>query len=581
MTGLSGVRMNLVESLEDAWALKRWLGERRPVLGFDTETGGLEWWRVPLRLVQVGDEHTGWAVPWGDWAGLVKEIFREYEGDLVAHNAAFDVHMLEHNGVKMKRELIHDTSVMAHIDDSARPRALKSLAEALVDKKATLGQEALHEGMAKRGWTWETVPVTFEPYWVYGALDPVLTCRMHSHLRPRMAAYSGVYDLEMALLFICMDMEARGFRVDLDYTKRQAAILDDRKTLLYEQVWRDFGVRPGSNDAVADRLIRDGIHLIKTTAKGKWSTDEEVLSGIADRHPLAQLVLDYRQTSKFHKTYFTRILDLVDGDRIHASLNPLGARTARMSVSAPPLQQLPSDSPLVRDCFIASEGNTLGRIDFDQIEVRLLAHFAQEPDMIHAIRSGIDMHNFSAEKMYGPGFTKKQRKMSKSGTFGKIYGIGADKFAVQQGVTTAEAQVFLAMYDQTFPAVPDFIQRVEQVGRQRRATEGRAYVTTPIGRRHYLHKHDDGYYKLVNYLIQGTAADVLKQKLITLDAAGFGPYLTLPVHDEIIFDVPEAESESIVREALALMQDHTSFAVPLSAGAEIAPRWGDGYREAA
>jgi DNA polymerase-1 len=572
-----------VESLDDCLELKRWLGERRPILGFDTETGGLEWWRQPLRLVQIGDAHRGFSIPFEWWGGLVREVFTKYEGEWVAHNAAFDCHFLERHGIPVPRERVHDTSVLAHIDKSYRLRALKKLAANLIDKSAELGQESLAEGMAKNGWTWGTVPVDFPPYWIYSALDPVLTARLWEKLHPSVSLnYGDVYDLEMATLFVCMDMESRGFRVDLDYTRDRMLELDDFTAQMYEWVGTEFGIKPGSNDAVANRLLRDGVRLVKLTDKGKWSVDDEVLTGLSGAHPLADAVRSYRQSRKFSKTYFAKILEMADGDVIHPGLNPLGARTARMSVSNPPLQQLPSDSPLVRDSFIAREGNTLVRIDFDQIEARLLAHFSNEPAMIEAITGGVDLHSFMAARMYGVETpTKLQRKLSKTGTFGKIYGIGAAKFAAQQGVTEAEARAFLAMFDNTFSAVPAFIRGVETVARQRLQTEREAYVTTPIGRRHYLPPRDDGFYKLVNYLIQGTAADVLKQKLVALDAAGLGSYLTLPVHDEVIFDVPKDDAEEVARVALQVMQDFDSFAVPLTAGAEFGPRWGDGYREAA
>jgi DNA polymerase-1 len=581
---LSDARLRLVENLDDALAFKRWLGERRPVLAFDTETGGLEWWREPLRLVQFGDAMSGWALPWGDWAGVVKEAFREYEGELVAHNAVFDMHFLEVNGVRLRRDQLHDTQVMAHLLDPTRKVGLKPLSDALIDPRASAGQATLQQGFMEHKWTWRTVPVDFPPYWLYATLDTVITARLHEMMRPEIdARYREAYDLEMAVALVIADMERRGFRADLDYTRTKLDELDaytDEARAYCKATW---DVSPTSTRQVCDRLIADGIRLTKKTPGGAWKLDEEVLAGLSGQHPLSDMVGSIRQAGKFAKTYFGKILNLADGDVVHASVNPLGARTARMSVSNPPLQQLPSDSPLVRDCFLAREGNRLITIDFDQIEARLLAHFSGEPTMIEAILGGVDLHTFMAGKMYGTAApTKQQRKMSKSGTFGKIYGIGVQKFATQQGVSPDEARAFLAMFDQTFAAVPQFIRQVETVARQRLQTEGTAYITTPVGRRHPLGPYDgDAFYKLVNYLIQGTAADVLKQKLVALDCAGLGDYLILPVHDEVIFDVPEKDAEVVAASALEIMQDFTTWAVPLTAGADIVTRWGDKYREAA
>ena len=559
---------------------KRWLGHWRPVLGFDTETGGLEWWRDELRLVQFGDASSGWVIPFREWRGLVAESFSEYEGDLVAHNAVFDLHFLERERIYPRRDRLHDTSVMAHILDSTRSRGLKNLGVTLIDPNANIGQRALVEGMARQKWTWATVPENFTPYWAYAALDPVITARLYELFRTQIQSeFAPVYDLEMGTAFVICDMETRGVPIDLEYTRGMSATLWLEATALAEFIHQEYGLRPGSNDAIAAQFLRDGIPLIKRTDKGKWSVDEEVLSSLSEIHPLADMVLRYRQATKFRSTYFEKILALHDSGRLHASIDPLGARTARMSVSRPPLQQLPSKSPLVRDCILAPDGHTLGMIDFDQIEVRLLAHFAQEPEMIREICGGEDLHWFAARKMYGPDATPADRKRSKSGTFGKIFGIGVEKFAVQQKVSLAEAQAFLAMYDSTFPQVPAFIQDVIRIGRQRKYDDGFGWVRTPLGRMHRLQPNDNGYYKLVNYLIQGTAADVLKKKLVELDAAGFGPYMLLPVHDEIIFQLPLADAREIMAEAREVMQDLHSFAVPLTAGTDIYPRWGDKYRD--
>lgn len=592
---LSDVRLRLVESLDDALEFKRWLGERRPVLAFDCETSGFEWWREPLRLVQFGDGMSGWALPWGDWAGVVKETFRDYEGDLVGHNTMFDVSFLEVNGASPRRDRLHDTQTQAHILNPARRIGLKPLADALIDPRATLGQEALHAGMQQNRWTWRTVPVDFTPYWLYGALDTVLTARLDELQRPQVnASYREAYDLEMAVALVLMDMERRGFRVDLDYTRATAEKFDTFTDELRAYCQAAFGVSPTSNRQVTQRLIDDGIRLIAKTDAAKkcaecrrgecgkhWKLDDEVLEGLKDKHPLAGHVYDIRRAGGMSRKYLGKILHFADGDLLHARINPLGARTARMSISDPPLQQIPSDSPVIRDCFIPREGNKLIAVDFDQIEARLLAHFSGEPTMIEAILGGVDLHSFMAGKMYGTDSpTKQQRKMSKSGTFGKIYGIGVEKFATQQGVSPDVARSFLSMFDQTFSAVPSFIRSVCDVARYRLQVEGSAYVTTPIGRRHPLGEFDgDKFYVLVNYLCQGTAADVLKQKIVALDCAGLGEFMVLPVHDEIIFDAPADKAEEISVVAKSVMEDLTSFAVPLSCEAKVLDRWGDAYRE--
>lgn len=590
MAGLDDVKqLHLVDSLESAMELKRWLGERRPVMGFDTESGGLEWWRVRLRMVQFGDSQTGWAVPWGDWAGLVKEVFREYDRPMVAHNLTFDLHMLESNGVFPRRELCHDTAVMAHLIDSTRRKGLKYLASNLVDPRATMGEAILEEAMQRNRWTWDTIPIDYEGYWVYGALDTVITAKLHEILAPQIEPFRGVYDTEMAVGLVLMDMERRGIPVDLDYLHQQ----HDRLLGYFEQASRwveeSYGFGPGSSAKVASQLIADGA-LDPTTARrtdsGKgYKVDIEVLEEVvaaAGDHPrgaFAKTILTLRKARHFANAYFGRMIELHDSGIIHPSMDPLGARTSRMSISKPPLQQMPADSPLVRDSFVSPGGELLVPIDYDQIEVRLLAHFAEDPTMISAIRGGEDLHWRAARQVYGPDATKAHRSLVKSGVYGKIYGIGWKKFARAQGVSDEEAKAFLTQYDTSFPSVPRFINHVQDVGRRRHLEEGRAYVQTSSGRRLYLQsQYPDAYYKLVNYLIQGTAAEVLKHQILALDAAGLAQYVRLPVHDELLFSFPEDEANELGREAKRVMEDHTTFKVPLTAEmSSPSKRWGDKY----
>lgn len=581
---LSDVRLNLVENLDDAMEFMRWLGERRPILACDTETGGLEWWKQPLRLVQVGDGQTGWAIPWQDWGGLAKQALREYEGEIVFHNLKFDLHFLEMNGAPMRRDRLHDTSIMSHLLDPLRPRALKKLAQRFVDPFAAAGQSSLTEGMHKNKWTWATVPVDFGPYWVYSALDPVITARIHEQFYPQITSeFWTVYETELAVLFAVADMERRGMAVDLAYCRDAHDRLYDYVDETKQWIKAEFGVPAGSLQQVAHRLRRDGVELTEKTKSGGWKMDEGVLSSLD--HPLAGAVLDVRQTQKIAKSYFAAIIRNEHNGKIHCDVNPLGARTGRMSVSRPPLQQLPSGSPLVRDAFVSEHGRLIST-DWDQVELRLLAHFADERKMIEAIHAGVDLHTWAAQQIHRrEEISKPERKLVKNGSFLKVYGGGAGALAEQQGIPEAEAEEFLAMYDATFPGVPRFGEKLEREARRRLQTEEIAYIKTPIGRRHRIEEEFDPetgkrqipYYKLTNYMIQGTAADLLKRKVIALDDAGAGEYLRLLVHDEVIADAPTGEAEEIARLISDVMTETEEYVVPLTASAEIVSRWGDAY----
>lgn len=570
---LSEVEVTVVRSLDDALACKRWLGERHgtDALALDTETGGLSPHRDALRLVQFGDTEQSFVIRWDMWAGLVHEVLADWQGHWIGHNMAFDMRFLERNGCTVPRHRLHDTKVLAHLDNPVRSNSLKPLSVALLDKTAAKGQELLQQGMKKQGWTWATVPFDFAPYMFYAGFDTTLTARLWEHLAPAREAYPAAYDLEMATALICSDMAMRGMRVDRDYLGLK---LDDLEAYC-EQVtaWikEHYGVSPGSNAAVTNRLLADGVRLEKRTASGNWSVDSEVLEAL--EHPLAVAVLRHRQCRKVASTYFQGVADSLDGDILRADINPLAARTGRMSISRPPLQQLPSGSALVRDMFIPREGNRLAMIDYDNVEMRLLAHFANESGMVESIRRGgdeADLHAYTARMLGVP------RKVAKTINFAKAYGAGPAKMAAQLGITEEAARAFVERYDATFPGIPTFIREVERVGHERERDTGTAYITNPYGRRVPKAK-EDGVYVLTNYLIQSTAADVLKSKLVALDAAGLAQHALISVHDEVIFEFPAESAEDLTRAAVNVMAETERFSVPLTVAAEIHDSWGAKY----
>lgn len=568
--------MHVVHSLDDAFAMKRWLGERHGIeaLAMDTETGGLDPRRDALRLCQFGDANESWVVRWDMWAGLVHEVFADWQGSWVLHNAAFDVSFLEHNGVQVPRHRLEDTKILAHLEDSRTSNALKPLCVARVDKRAAVGQELLHEGMRKQGWTWATVPYDFAPYWFYSGMDVSLTARLFENFAPVRTEYAEAYERDLLVSMILMDAQNRGMRIDVDYAASKKAEIDQYTDEMYAWIETNYGVKPGSNIAVSNKLLADGVRLEKRTAAGAWVVDSEVLEGL--EHPLAAAVLAHRKAKKMSSAYFGNIISRLDGDTLRCSINSLAAKTGRMSVSTPALQQLPSGSPLVRNCFIAREGHTLAMVDYDQIELRLMACFAHEEAMLSAIRAGEDLHMHMARMMFGPNANKGHRRVAKGITFGKGYGAGVDKLALMLGCSSDEAKRFIQQYDTTFPGIPAFMREVERVGHERERNEGVAYVRNPYGRR-TPKAGQDGMYVLTNFLIQSTAADVLKQALVDLNSAGLAEYVLLPVHDELIFEFEDDTAEEQARAAAEVMTEATKFAVPLTVGTDLYKCWGSKY----
>lgn len=592
MIPLHETTVRLVRTVDDLSAVAAWLDTPRPWLAVDTETSGLDWWRGELRLVQFGDADSAWVLPWKWWAGPIREFLAtavRLRHRLVFHNAKFDLHWLQVAGAlaTVPWDLVHDTQVMVSLVDGGRPSALKQASGRHVDPRAAAGEKLLKDAFAQYGWGWATVPLDFQPYWGYAGLDAVLTARLAAALWPSVeTGYQELYELERGAGAVIYEMERKGARIDVAYTNRTSQALTAEVDGLTAWCRTSHGFAIGSPQQLVERLLALGAPLTRLTDKGKLSTDAVTLALLAmSPDPvvaeLAGKALRARKARKTVSAYLKNFLELRDGeDRLHPSIRQQGARTGRMSVAQPSLQNL-TRGPEVRDCFVPSEGHVLVSADYDQIEMRLLYHFCRDENLRLAILSG-DLHTTTARMVYGdPTITKDdpRRQPAKSAGFAKIYGAGVEQFSATAGVPVEEGRRFLDLYAQAFPGVDPFMGRVQAVGRQRLRDTGEPWVRTPAGRRQVA--EPDKLYTLTNYLIQGTAADVLKRQMVELDLAGLGPYMILPVHDELVFDVPVDEADEVQEVVRRMMPVHEDvYGVPLTIGVDVYDeRWGQKYRK--
>lgn len=589
MAGTTEIELHWVQTLDEALALKRWLGERRPGgwLGIDTETGGLDWWKNRLRTVQFGDRHTGWCVEWSEWAGLVKECVGVYEGPQAFWNVKFDAHFLESNGVELKRWLIHDGRAMAHLQNPWSATGLKPTAARLLGPWARYGESEFKQAKAAGGFDWDDVPTELE--WQYAAFDTVITAQTCAELWPGIAAgYQSIYDLELASTFVLTDMERHGIMTDREWMSRHADEWQ-RNADLCKLRLRDWWIGNPASDKEVIASLREHLGWVPVvfTDKGNISLEREVLQGID--HPIAQLVLEWRTNDKLQQ-YVRQHQALADKDGLlHCSINPLGARTGRMSASRPNLQNLPRDDTRIRKGFVARPGNVLISADYDQIEGRLFAHYSGDANMLASIRygdqmtaaghDGYDLHSMAARIVFsipaGEPVPKKLRSQTKTVQFGKIYGSGLEKFMASSGLTREEAIRVVAKYEHEFPetAKSGFQSRVTKRLIDREREVGEAFVLTSYGRKEPC--WPSSAYKAVNYLIQGTAADVMKDRMVALSKTWLGPHMVMTIHDELLFEVPEDAVHEAVRTIREVMPERERFAVPLSVDVEVMRRWGD------
>lgn len=582
MKPIEEVELKMVESFEDVQEFFRWLGEQRDWLAWDTETTGLDPFArdAKLRLIQFGDVNTGWVFRADRYGiGVAEDVFRRYAGNMTGQNVFFDVRWFEHHsGVKVPRGKQFDTKMMGHILDPTKSTSLKAMSARFLSPSAKKLQGALDAAMRKQGWTWATVPYDFEIYTMYAALDPVLTARIATEFWSKIEVeYLDVFNLEMAAASVCSDMEVRGTLIDIEYcSKKYEEILEFTSTA---DKWclDNYGIHPGQNQEVALALIRDGIDLAKTTATGDWAMDKDVLEGID--HPLAQTVLGHRKSTKIGSTYFRNFLDMHDNGVIHPSINTLGARTGRMSVQNPAVQTLPRGR-IVRDAFIPRPGNLWLSVDFANIEMKLLAHFAyltnpQATESFLEAAKSSDMHLEMAKLAFGDSEMIKgdaRRQIMKNANFAKAYVAGVEKFAWTAGIELTDAANFLHLYDERFPGVKYFQNSLIDVAKKRMIADGQAWIKSPLGRKHTAEKGKE--YTLVNFLVQGTAAEAFKQSLVDLDNAGFGPYMLIPVHDEQNFEIPFEHAEDLEYEIQQSMTRH-EYSLPLTVSSSAASSWGE------
>jgi DNA polymerase-1 len=585
---LDHVSLHLVETIEDLFAFFRWVGERRETpLGIDTESEGLNPHKHKLRLVQFGDLHQGWAIPWDLWKGGILQIIRDYEGEWVCHNAPFEQRMFSvQGGVQLPWDRLHDTMIQAAVEDTMQPKGLKILSERRVDRTAAQGQKALDDGMKAQGWTWATVPFSFEPYWVYGALDPVLTVHLDQKIRPGVEATAlEAYSLEMAALRVCTNMMLKGMKLDVPYVHKARSRMEKFSSEAKAWLKSAHGITSAmSNGQLARAFEGFGCELTEFTAGGAPQMNKDVLENFKNfaadpnARQLAEYVLAIRHAEKIIGSYYDNFLEFRDSeDIVHATINTMAARTTRMSVTDPALQTLHRDDKVVRGSFIPREGNAFISCDLDQVEARMSAHFTEDPGLIEAFeradQEGGDFFCELSELVFGERIAKKdqRRNLIKTLTYRSAYGGGdnIDAMAHATGVSHEQMAHAAEEFFNRFPGIKDALSQHEQEAKAHRLP----HIYSPLG--HHLGiQRGSEYTQAFNARIQGTAAIYMKQRLVIMDAAGLGDNMVLPVHDEILCEVPKEDAEEAAKLIEECMTDRTTYRVPLTAGASIMlDRW--------
>lgn len=600
------MRIEYLDSPNKVFKFWEWLTQPgREFLAADTETTGLQPFSPGFRcrLFQFGDENTGWAIPFQGWQNLIFAAL-DYLADngikCVWHNVAYDAQVLAVSGYDLRMEHQEDTFVWASlIGFTNEVRELKVIAAKKFGPWAKFGQSLLNAAMRNAGWTWATVPLSFSPYSTYGVVDTILTARLWKLWEEDRKKYAWHHALEVSTIESTNRMSRRGLGVNTIYAAEKAEVLAGELSTVMAQL-EPYGITSLSQNAKIAQVLNEAgafKEFIEYTDKGQISVAKSVLGKLD--HPAAEMILLGRHIARTRQ-YLTQFIDFAGGrmsqhELIHPSIKSIEARTSRMSVAEPALQQLPAPtqgdpmSYYVRTAVVprTAEEILVGG-DFGQIELRMFASITRDEALLDVLNRADaakakdpkdpagDFFVTLGRTLYAdPGFLKSdpRRQYLKSTAYAKLYSGGLETIAKAAHVSVTVIGDVVRDLEAQFPS---FRTLGSELIKQ--SSKDTFEVYTPSGRKFSVNSRDERR-KLMNYLVQGHSAEILKRAIFNLVAAGYGDALMLPVHDEIIMSVPigtEVQATCDLVECMDSVVDPAKYGVSVRASAAPpAMSWGE------
>lgn len=598
-------------------ALVRELETAPDGIAFDVETDGLS----PMRAGLVGialavKEGEGYYIPVGHTEGQqlpLARVIAALKGPLTdpqipkhGHNIDFDYIALARHGLRVT-PLGMDTMLGEWLcDPASHSLGLKKLA--LVRLGVEMTEISALIGTGKKQISMAQVPI--ERAAAYAAADADLTLRLVPVLRRELEEKQQLdllAKLEMPLIPVLAEMEMTGIRLDTDLLAAFGRELEQQLAQLEQKVYAAAGVTFNINstqqlaDVLFGKLALKPPDRSRKTASGKYSTAADVLEEMRGQHPVIDLILEQRELAKLKSTYVDALPQQVNPEtgRVHTSFNQAGAVTGRLASTDPNLQNIPVRTELgrrVRRAFVAAPGHVLLSADYSQIELRIAAHYSQDPTLMQTFFEGGDIHTATAAAVLGlppEKVSKTQRRLAKTVNFGLLYGQSAFGLTKTTGLTLAEAEDFIKNYFDRFPGLKKYLEETKRMAVER------GYVETLLGRRRYFPglsaeqrsgtasadarevaiARARAEREAINAPIQGTAADIVKKAMLELPpalaAAGLSAKLLLQVHDELLLECPLQEVAATARVARKVMEAAFTLRVPLAVEVRAGPNWED------
>lgn len=575
------------------------------LIAFDTETTDTDPMRADLVGISLAvDTGHGYYIPLGHASGhqlTLKEVFQALSGPLTDSNIGKAGHNLKYDFLVLKRAglsvspLTFDTMIAEWlINPASRNLGLKHLAWVRLGYEMTQIEELIGKGREQV--TMDQVPIAEAAE--YAAADAAICLRLIPQLQDELESHNALdlfNSMEMPLIPILAAMEQAGIKLDVDFFREFSheleAKLAELETKIHGAVGYTFNLNSTQqlSEALFDKLGLDPPDRARKTASGFYSTAAGVLELMSGQHPVVDWVLDYRELEKLRSTYVDSLPQQINPDtgRVHTSFNQTGTVTGRIASSNPNLQNIPIRTEIgrrVRNGFVAQPGCQLLAVDYSQIELRIVAHMAQDKAMLAAFRAGQDIHATTAAAVHGIDLaevTPEMRRHAKAINFGLIYGMSAYGLTNATDLTLAEAENFIETYFKEFPGVKHYLDGI----REQAAQQG--YVETLSGRRRYFPNLKQGAAhnirqreerEAINAPIQGTAADIIKIAMLQLpseiETAGLAARMLLQVHDELIFEVPEGELLKTAEVVRHVMENAYTLDIPISTEARVGISWG-------
>ncbi len=593
------------ELVVDEAAFERWLRAimRTPLVCFDTETTSLD----PMQARIVGlsfaiePGHAAYIPLAHRYAGVPEQLpfesvlarlkpwFEDWQAKKLGQNVKYDQHVLANHGIALSG-VAHDTMLQSYVLESHRANDMDSLAWRHLDVKTLTYADIAGKGVNQIGFEQVALDRAME----YSAEDADITLQLQGVLCPKVAAnpkLDFVYSrIEMPTREVLFRMERTGVLLDSVLLAAQNRELGERIHALELQAHQIVGqpFNLGSPKQLGEILFdRMKLPVVKKTATGQPSTDEDVLQQLAADYPLPKLLLEHRGLTKLKSTYTDKLPQMVNPrtGRVHTNFGQATAVTGRLASTDPNLQNIPvrtAEGRRIREAFIAPPGHSLVSADYSQIELRIMAHLSRDASLLEAFAKGADIHRATSAEIFGVTIdevTPEQRRYIKAVNFGLIYGMSAFGLAAQLGIERGAAQQFIDKYFARYPGVAEYMRRTRELA------HAQGFVETVFGRRLWLPDINAGggprrqgaERAAINAPMQGTAADLIKLAMIAvaqwLDAQRLETKLVLQVHDELVLEVPDAELDRIKIELPKLMSGVAKLDVPLVVDVGTGPNW--------